>query len=851
MKNSTKIFFVMFLFALTTYAQESQQKVTSFIKETSATVSLNTNTKIPDFIKFPANNALAVDGLTLEDKAFSFLEKYKDLFNMHVVSTSFEVEGLQIDTYGFKHLTLNQVYNGVAVYDGKLKFHFNRDNKLTAINGNYIPFIKLPATPSISVSKANSIATQVVASQNINVSGKPLKVNKSTLYVFQKGLVQGDFTSKHLVYEVEVRNDKDVREFVFVDAHTQEIVEQFTGIAHALHRIVYENDTSNIVWEEGDALPGTLTSWQINEVETSAQVYHMFNNTFGFDSYDGAGAQMRTVNNDPNVANASWNGSTTNYRDGTAADDVIAHEWGHAYTEYTSGLVYAWQPGAINESYSDIWGETVDLINSYEDAGEDFSLRTSCGSSDRWRMGEDATFFSAPIRDLWDPTCNGHPGKLTDNEFYCSDGDSGGVHVNSGIPNHAYALLVDGGTYNGQTISGIGFTKAAHIFWRAQSTYLTATSDFADLADALETSCTDLIGMNLEGITTTSTPAGVSGEIITNSDYNELVKALLAVELRISPDQCNFVAILNETPVLCEAASNNPVFLEDWESGLGNWIVTETPSNASTWESRPWAIEANLPDGREGQGVFGTDPVNGDCITDLQNGIISLESPLITLPDFTEGVFEMAFDHYVATESQWDGGNLKYSVTNGLFWNIVPSSAFTYNAYNNTLNTSADGNDNPMQGEEAFTGSDGGAVTGSWGKSVIDLSVIGLGANSTVKFKWEIGTDGCNGLDGWYLDDVVIYNCSRVLSVTAFETLNSSIKVYPNPSNGLFTILKTENIDLQTARIHDINGRFIKQMDLKTMQAKKQLDITSFASGIYFMTITSAESKTVIKLIKE
>ena len=70
---------------------------------------------------------------------------------------------------------------------------------------------------------------------------------------------------------------------------------------------------------------------------------------------------------------------------------------------------------------------------------------------------------------MWNPPCNGDPGKVTDGQLYCGEGDAGGVHSNSGIPNHAYALLVDGGTYNGQTITGIGFTKAAHIFWRAQS----------------------------------------------------------------------------------------------------------------------------------------------------------------------------------------------------------------------------------------------------------------------------------------------------------------------------------------------------------------------------------------------
>ncbi|MEZ4975001.1 MAG: M4 family metallopeptidase [Flavobacteriaceae bacterium] len=59
------------------------------------------------------------------------------------------------------------------------------------------------------------------------------------------------------------------------------------------------------------------------------------------------------------------------------------------------------------------------------------------------------------------------------------------------MPNHAYALLVDGGTYNGQTIINRS-TKAAHIFWRAQSVYLTSTSDFGSLANALEAACTSI-----------------------------------------------------------------------------------------------------------------------------------------------------------------------------------------------------------------------------------------------------------------------------------------------------------------------------------------------------------------------
>ncbi|HRF41255.1 MAG TPA: M4 family metallopeptidase, partial [Saprospiraceae bacterium] len=112
-------------------------------------------------------------------------------------------------------------------------------------------------------------------------------------------------------------------------------------------------------------------------------------------------AEMRGIYNASiSCPNANWNGTTTNFCTNVASDDVVAHEWGHAYTEFGPGLIYAWQAGALNESYSDIWGEVVDLLNAYEDSGEDLSLRTGCGTSLRWMMGEDASAFGGAIRDM-------------------------------------------------------------------------------------------------------------------------------------------------------------------------------------------------------------------------------------------------------------------------------------------------------------------------------------------------------------------------------------------------------------------------------------------------------------------
>ncbi|ARV08337.1 bacillolysin [Winogradskyella sp. PC-19] len=835
--------------AFTGYSQSLSEQIQKFSDKTNAKVSFNNNSKSVTFIKFPSNSSYKIAGEKVTTKALNFIEKSK-LFS-DLQSEDFRVGKVKTDAYGLNHVELIQTHNNVSVFDGRLKFHFNKNGNITSVNGNIISKPKLNTVPKISISEANALALEVISNQNLNKSGVPLFVEENQLVIYPKGIVEGLETTNYLTYHIEVRNNTDVREYIFIDAITGKSIEQFTGMAHALDRIVYEENTSNIAWQEGDAIPGSLTIWQQNEVVASEHTYNFFKNAFGYISYDGADAQMITINNNPNIncPNANWNGFSANYCDGTASDDVIAHEWGHAYTEFTNNLIYQWQSGAINEAYSDIWGETIDLLNNYEDAGEDLSLRTGCNSSDRWRMGEDASAFGNPIRDMWIPPCNGDPGKVSDSQYHCETTDSGGVHINSGIPNRAYALLVDGGTFNGYTINSIGFTKAAHIFWRAQSEYLTQSSDFIDLADALEASAQDLLGVNLEGLSTTTTPAGPSGEIISATDVQTVMNAILAVEMRMNPDACNFQPILANSTPPCEASSSNPIFREDWETGTDGWSFEQLPSNPSTWENRDWTLNANLPAERTGNAIFGTNPINGNCTSDLENGIIRLESPLITIPNYATGNTELFFNHYVATEANWDGGNIKYQLDGGA-WTLLPASAFTENPYNGTINPVTSGNDNPLQSEDAFTGSDEGSVESSWGTSIVDLSQIGVVANSTLKLRFEVGSDGCNGRDGWYLDEIAVYNCNFALSVKDFNDLAEILTIYPNPSNGIFNLKKNSKVDLTFANIYDLNGRLINKINLESMNTETQVNISNSATGLYFVEVNSKSGKHTFKIFK-
>lgn len=806
--------------------------------------------------------------------------------------------------------TFRQVHNGVPVFAALLRVHTDEAGQVVAANGTFIPDIKISTTPVFGDGDAIDIAVREIADQKD--AQTELTAVSNGLMIFRANLARGIPGPNHLVYEIEVTNGANIREFVYVDAHKGFVVDQITGIHEAIDRRIYDGgfSPSFLVWSEGDSTPfGNVDIDHL--IDYAEDTYNLAASTTdgSFLSWDGVDGVMHSVNDDPgiNCPNANWNGTSTNYCTGVTGDDTVAHEWGHAYTDSTHNLIYQWQPGALNESYSDIWGEVVDFLNGsgtdspvplrgdgecstfggsppplcevnsptgiagaypagdaafnptppvsvtadveYVNDGDDeggagtvtdgcqsligFSAgrialidRGACtfvskvtnainagavgvivvnnqgdgvifmggaglltipavmiGQSDgqvikdelpgvnvtielalstdpsyRWLAGEDSTSFGGAIRDMWNPNCMGDPGKVTDvAQYFCGTGDSGGVHTNSGIPNHAFALLADGGTYNGHAIAGIGLTKAFHLYWWAQRVYQGPASDFADHADALEQSCQDLIGVNLFALNTEVPTGSLSGEVITSGDCGEVTMVVAAVELRTEPTQCGFGPLLDpNTPSLCtgETSFTRTILHEDWESGLGSWTVgTRAVLNPPTFDTPDWAVVGNLPDGRAGDAAFVADLIIGNCQSDTEAGVLYLESPPITLPAWAV-VPRVALDHWVATEANWDGGNIKISV-NGGAWTLISSSAFEFNAYNSTLNVG----DNPIGGEDAFTGSDGGSLQGTWGQSQIDLSGI-ASAGDDIQLRFEFGIDGCNGLVGWYVDDVHVFACS-------------------------------------------------------------------------------------------
>jgi len=97
---------------------------------------------------------------------------------------------------------------------------------------------------------------------------------------------------------------------------------------------------------------------------------------------------------------------------------------------------------------------------------------------------------------------------------------------------------------------------------------------------------------------------------------------------------------------------------------------------------------------------------------------------------------------------------------NGGPWQLVKAADFVYIPYNTTLFTPLQGNTNPMAGEPAFSGADEGSVDGSWGRSIVNLAPYAK-PKDKVRLRFDMGSDGCSGTFGWFIDDLMVYQCHK------------------------------------------------------------------------------------------
>ncbi|MFF0339323.1 M4 family metallopeptidase [Kribbella sp. NPDC004875] len=258
--------------------------------------------------------------------------------------------------------------------------------------------------------------------------------------------------------------------------------------------------------EHGTDLPGTLVRSEGDDAVQDKAVNQAYDGTgatwtlykecYGRDSIDDAGLVLTsTVHYDRGYANAFWDGSQMVFGDGdgeifgnfTSSVDVTGHELTHGVTQYTANLAYNGQSGALNESISDVFGSLA----------KQYSLGQSAADAD-WLIGAGLFLpgvqgvalrsMKAPGTAYDDPRLGKDPQPATMAGYVETQDDNGGVHINSGIPNHAFYLVAT-------ELGGNAYDDAGKIWYDTlTSGKLPQSASFRDFADATRTTARELYG---------------------------------------------------------------------------------------------------------------------------------------------------------------------------------------------------------------------------------------------------------------------------------------------------------------------------------------------------------------------
>jgi len=505
----------------------------SELSDVQASKKWNERASVPVFVKerhaekFSSSNS---------SNALTYLKKNEGKTGIKNPDKKLKVKKTEIDDLGMTHVRFNQSINGVNVEGSEVIVHFNEDHEVVAVNGRVNETIDNEVVDTTATISSDSALKKALSSVNAPEELTYEPTTELVVYPFEN--------ENHTSYKVNVNfmGDEPGNWFVFVDAKTGMVIDQYNGLMHAnemktqngvgkgvhgeqrqLHisRVkepksgtkfaladyghenlggIFTYDSKNDTNTRNDTLyTGNSASFKsdydraaVDAHYNSEKVYEYFLNEHGRNSLDDNGMAIESyVHYGNNYNNAFWNGRWMTYGDGdgeffiplSAGLDVAAHEMTHGVISHTANLVYRGQPGALNESFADVFGAIVD--DSDWEIGEDIMAPAAKADGvTRLRSMSDpnSVIVSNPDRAAYGSGV--YPAHMS--EFYNmpNNVDNGGVHVNSSITNHAAYLI-------GQDI---GREKLGQIYYRALTVYLTPNSVFTDAREAIVQSAIDIYG---------------------------------------------------------------------------------------------------------------------------------------------------------------------------------------------------------------------------------------------------------------------------------------------------------------------------------------------------------------------
>ncbi|MGW4808288.1 M4 family metallopeptidase [Kitasatospora sp. NPDC004272] len=449
---------------------------------------------------------------------------------------------VMVDNDGSRHVRYDRTYRGLPVVGGDLVVHYAKNGKPTSTTWAHEGAIEVAGvTPKLTGKDAS--ATAVRSAKHVK-QARTTNLDTSQLVVWAVGKVPV------LAYRNTVTGageaGADSREAVLLDAASGVVLDQYevnqtvsgTGNGVNVGQVSIETSQGGSGYTLTDALHGSTVvydsynspqsnpaqnartfskssnSWgngstssrESAAVDASyglAKTWDFYKNTFNRSGIrnDGRGAPAY-VHVDNQLLNAFYDdscfcmsfgdGSSQNGNTPLTALDVSGHEMSHGVTAATANLNYSGESGGLNEATSDIFGTMVEFYaNNATDPGD-------------YYIGEKLRMGNGYLRRMDNPAADG-----SSLSCYSSRAGQVDVHYSSGIANHFFYLAAEGtgaktigglphnGTpCNGDTFSGIGKDKAAAIWYRALSTYMTSTTNYSSARTATLQAASDLYGAN-------------------------------------------------------------------------------------------------------------------------------------------------------------------------------------------------------------------------------------------------------------------------------------------------------------------------------------------------------------------
>lgn len=433
-------------------------------------------------------------------------------------NTGFNLYATETDNLGWIHYRFRETYKNIDVEDGVFYIH-TIGGKIVSVNGEHYAPIQTGVNGAVTAPQAEQTA---YAKLNTQEMMKAYPMDATTQIIFRDA--SGVY---HSCWKVDAWSAVPMkRYFYYVDVNSGKIVGERTricdsdvpGVAQTGHNGFQTITTDSInpttyrLYESGRGggihthSPGPVDIFDADNFWNSTANYDNFAtdahygaemtfdfylDNFGRQSIDNANMLVDIQAHDGLYVNAFWNGTYAAFGDGDALDyypltsmEIVGHEMTHGVVQFSAGLVYAGESGALNESYADVVGAAVRWI-----------YNPAVGS---WFIGDQICI----------PNQNGQPFRnmANPNQFQCADTYGGTwfnngdiVHYDSGIQNYMFYLLCTGGSGtndigNNFNVGAISMMDACSIMYRNLTVYLTPNSTFADAGMYGEQSAVDIFG---------------------------------------------------------------------------------------------------------------------------------------------------------------------------------------------------------------------------------------------------------------------------------------------------------------------------------------------------------------------